>query len=100
MSEKYIYKKRTFLNSDASMTGFIIACVPDFERDKEGKIENGVYPTLTIADCSERISLDFSFYTKSEIKSVRKKMKLFRETVNEFMDALEKQLTEFEKSKC
>lgn len=89
-TRKYRYRKRVFLNQDQELSAFLIASVP---------IDKGFrcYPTLDISDCSNKISLDFSFYSPDDAKKTKKKIKLFRDIVNAFADALEAEIAEKEK---
>lgn len=63
------------------MTGLIVAIVPKKED------HDCLYPTLTIADCSEKINLDFSYYEKREKNAAKTKLELFRSEINAFVDA-------------
>lgn len=94
---KHSYRKRTFLNDDIEMSAFVIASVPAFKMDDE---EGSVfcYPTLDISDCSNKISLDFSFYQESQMKKAHKKLKKFQSVVQEFTECFEKQMEEYLKN--
>lgn len=92
MANKYRYSKRRFLNDDKDMAGFILATVPYPEKQDDGSYSSGIYPTFTIGDCSDRVNLDFGYYDESEKTKVKNKLKLFRQIVNEFADALEAQM--------
>lgn len=93
MPKKPVYQKRTFLNDNKTMSAFVIATVEkltvESQRNNKEKKFPSLYPQFDISDCSEKISLDFSFFGETEMKTVRKKIRLFRQIVNEFADALE-----------
>lgn len=93
---KHVYRKRTFLNEDLDMSAFVIASLQKFHIDKEDQSVSS-YPTLDISDCNNKISLDFSFYQESDMKKSFKKLQKLKTIVNEFSDAFEKEMQEYEK---
>jgi hypothetical protein len=90
------YQRREFLNEDKEMSAFIIAKLSAFPTTQRGEVSS--YPILDIADCSEKISLDFSFYGKEQLTSCLKKLRLFKAVVTEFADAYEKEAEKLLKS--
>lgn len=76
------------------MSGFIIAVVEEFTHNLDGERVSG-YPTLDLGDCSTKISLDFSFYTPSQMRKAQKKLELLRSTINGFADAFNKEVERF-----
>lgn len=93
--QKIVFKKRAFLNDDISMAGFVIAVLPEFNYNEDGD-RVSAYPTFDLGDCSTKISLDFSFYTKAQMKQVRKKLELLRLAVCGFTDAFDSEVKRFE----
>ena len=87
---KVVYQKRAFLNDDKSMSGFIIAYLEEFlYHETETRDRISAYPSLDIGDCSNKVSLDFSFYNTADLKRALKKLRLFRDVVDGFADAFE-----------
>lgn len=79
------------------MSGFIIAHLPEFTyHDDDYRDRVSCYPTMDIGDCSEKISLDFSFYNPTQMKKALKKARLFREAVDGFVDAFESEVEKFQ----
>lgn len=94
---KPVFAKRTFINDDPEMSGFILAVVDKFSHhDDDDKERVSGYPMLDIGDCSTKISLDFSFYTVEGMKRALKKARLVREVVDGFVDAIESEAKRYE----
>lgn len=80
------------------MSAFIIASVEKFEHGhRKGQVSS--YPSIDIADCSNKVSIDFSFYNEKDMKVALKKAKLFQAVVNDFVAAFEAEIAEYEESK-
>lgn len=95
-NSKTVYKKRAFLNDDKSMSGFIVAYLDKFSYDfKETRDIVSSYPTLDIGDCSNKVCLDFSFYSPADLKRALKKLRLFTSTIVGFTEAFEKEVERF-----
>lgn len=92
---RYLYRKRTFLNPREGMAA-IQASVRISEGDDYVNVDSG----LTVSDCSRQINLDFEVWDSSRDKSYlrerRRKIALFREVVNAYLDATEKAYDELE----
>lgn len=97
---KTIYEQREFLNEDKSMSGCIITHLEEFSLGTDkGKLYAYSYPVFDIADCSDKISLDFSFHTEEQMNLSMKKLKLFKDIVTGFYDEFEKEVKKFEEAK-
>jgi hypothetical protein len=94
---KPVFAKRTFLNDNPELSGFIIAVVEEFTHNSDGERVSG-YPVLDLGDCSNKISLDFSFYTPTQMKRSQKKIELLRSIINDFADAFNKEVERFVES--
>lgn len=86
--KKTLYKKRAFLNPDEGMA----AIGASVSIDDEPTFTH-VNSTLSISDCGETIHLDFDVWDSSEdakhLRHKRKKAALLRQTINDFLDAVE-----------
>lgn len=106
MSEKILYKTRKFLNKIGYHTGaYIIAEIIRYVstyRSKKNK-DKLVIPTvsqdysITIADCSRIINLEFSSSTKGNYENSIKKLDLLIDTLKEFKDVMVTSYEEDEK---
>src|SRR4051812_16276937 len=99
MATKYAYKKRAFLNDSPELSAFIIATVEKFNRDDDGRRDVYAYPTLDIADCTNKVSLDFCFSGTRGMNTALKKVRLFKKIVDEFADAFEAEAERINKNK-
>lgn len=89
---KPLINRREFLNEDKALSAFAITVLEKITVDEDGV---SCYPTFDISDCSNKVSLDFGFWQDNQINKVLKKAKLFKSIVNEFVDALEKEIEEY-----
>ncbi len=92
---KGLFKKRAFLNPDMEMSAFVVAIMEEFRYNRH---ECGVaaYPTLDIGDCYRKVSLDFGFCNKQEMRKAHKKLETLRSTINGFADAFDAEVKRFE----
>jgi len=54
----------------------------------EAKTQN-LTAELALSDCNRQIHLDFSVYSKADLKSSRAKARKFRKLLNTYLDALD-----------
>ncbi len=95
---KYAYKKRTFLNEDPTMSAFVIASIEKYTVSKEsGKVYS--YPMLDLADCSNKVSIDFCFYDEAGMERSLRKARKLQKVVNDFVEAMESEKDEYYKNK-
>jgi len=89
--QRYRVNKREWLNDDRSMQGFVIARVPNTERDKfdpEKSRSVWVESEFRLGDCGRSISLDFNIHDAESIECVRAKADLLLDIITEFNDAV------------
>lgn len=101
MNTKYRMKKRMFLNDDFDMPAFVIAVVEDTTDKQSSNDEEFHYGgiSLVLSDCSRQVSYDFCLYNKESRENSLNKIKRLAELVNEFRDALEKEIEMVEQVK-
>ena len=90
----YVYYKREFLNKEGyHSSAHIIAEV--FKDEEESYDRGRPYHIgeceLTLADCSRSVSFDFSLWTEDDIENTLEKARFLRNTINEFVDHVERQ---------
>lgn len=97
MADKTLYRTRKFLNKVGHHTGaYILAEINRWEstyRSKKNK-DKPVIPTvsqdysITIADCSRIINLEFSSGTKRSYENSVNKLNILIDILNEFKDIM------------
>ena len=89
--DKFLYKKRTFLNPESD--GGLAAIDAKVNLYQDGKGTLCVDASIGFTDCSNQIYLDFDVWsssrTKQTLKERRKKLNHIRTIVNAFLDACE-----------
>ena len=94
---KKLYEKRAFLNADGGM-----AAVDAKVSVEDESTYTSVDATLTLSDCGNMIHLDFDHWSSSQDKKYlrlrRKKIALLRDTINDFLDAVEVAYNEVEEN--
>lgn len=87
---KVRYRKRVWLNKDKTKRAFVIA---DSESTRIWNGRTAAYPEMSarlqIGDCIRNIELDFSISSPEEKRNVLFKAQMFREVINNFLDAVE-----------
>ena len=96
---KYHIRKRMFLNRFADMPAFVIAIVEDTRETEELDDKHRAEIELSIADCSDRISLYFNLNTAAQRSNSLLKIRRLAETINEFRTALETEAGSISKAK-
>jgi hypothetical protein len=93
MPKKKKFRVRKFLNTDPEMSAFIIANVEGFSHntDKKGKKYLNCGPTLNIADCYRKISLDLYFSDEIEYKQSINKLNTLIDTITGMRNFLEEE---------
>lgn len=101
MNKKFHIRKRMFLNDDFDLPAFVIAVVEDTsDLQTTGKDEfHYGNIDLTLSDCNRQISYHFCLYNAESRANSLNKIKRLAETINEFRDALEKEIEMIEKLK-
>jgi hypothetical protein len=94
-----LFQKREFLNDDPTMSAFIIAVLEQFSFSKT-KLNPSAWPTLDIADCSSKASLDFGFHNEQTMKQVQAKLKRLKGTVDGFVEAFDSEVKRFNAMKA
>lgn len=88
-----VHYARKFLNTeDAGGTAFIESEVHTGDHKGEKHVE----AQLRFADCNRIVDLNFSVYTDDVVANVRYKLALIRRVVNNFADALTRELDAME----
>ena len=94
MSKKYHVQRREFLNIFTTWRAYIIASVED-SSDVTSCCEehhNNAEVFFEIASCNDEIELHFSLATAKDRENSLYKANKLAEVVNEFRDALEKEV--------
>ena len=98
MARRKLYEKRAFLNPKSE--GGLAAIEASVELT-ESEIDIHVSSSLGFSDCSNQIYLDFDVWdSTAQVAALirrRKKIALFREVINGFLDAVEVAYDEIEK---
>jgi len=81
------------------MPAFVIAIVEDTRETEELDDKHRGEIELSIADCSDRISLYFNLNTAQQRANSLLKIKRLAETINEFRKALETEAESISKAK-
>lgn len=88
MSKSKRWNKRSWLNSDKSMTGFIY-----WEVEKEAGEEQFLFSwgSVRIGDCSRIVNLEFPLGKPSENRRSLKKLDNMIDQLNQFRDVIVKE---------
>lgn len=91
MADKTVFKKRKFLNKNGYYSMAAICASIDIStwKNSEGGVVTSIYPEISIADCSRKITLDFDINTKGSRKNSFYKLNLLIDTLTEMRDKLE-----------
>src|SRR6476620_9579468 len=89
---KKIYSHRTFLNNTKSKSAYAIANIESdtYKTEKGEKLYTNA--TLDLHDCSRKVTLDFDFENNKEDQAALKKVQKLQTVINNFAQALEKQI--------
>jgi hypothetical protein len=94
MSKKYHVQRREFLNIFTNWRAYVIASVEDTSGAAiccgEHRDDSKVH--FEIASCHEDIELHFSLATRAERENSLHKANKLAEVINEFRDAIEKEI--------
>ena len=92
----FTFRKRAFLNpASTGQTSYILA---EVESSQDGAYKWGHY-MLKLADCRQRIQLEFFLSTKTARRISLKKINLLIDVLTRFRDALAEEIALIEKGK-
>jgi hypothetical protein len=88
---RYHVRRREFLNEDTEAAAFIIAVVEDTRAIPDENEQGWKWAViqLDLADCSRRVSFDFSLNDPENRANSLRKINLMAEIINQVRDAIE-----------
>lgn len=88
---RYHVRRREFLNQNPEAAAFIIAVVEDTRGIPDENEEGWKWAAiqLDLADCSRRVSFDFSLNDDANRANSLRKINLMAEIINQVRDAIE-----------
>ncbi len=94
MSRKYHVQRREFLNIYATWRAYVIATVEDTSEVTSccDEHRDGSHVHFELASCSDEIELHFSLSSADDRENSLHKANKLAEVVNEFRDAIEKEI--------